>query len=175
MQSPVATSASGAEGDRPVFASAVVTPNGEKWWKTDICLLRSVMRSISLLVETALAASAIVANPHVANADRRLEAYREGQCGGTPSGWQKQGSEFGELMTVNLLEVRKDQLVWNHKPVNKRIIRRYIAEMSRLNPLPNIVLVIDPRSSCSEVRAIRAIITSRLHCGSVRARLESHA
>ena len=75
-------------------------------------------------------------------------------------------------MSVNLLEFRRDRQVWNHKPVSKQTVRRYIAEMSRLNPLPNIVLLIDPISTCSEVRAMRAFITARLHCGSENACVE---
>lgn len=130
------------------------------------------MQSVALIVATALSVSALSADLQVAKGDGKIEPYGERQCGGTPSGWQRQGSEFGELMTVNLLEVRQDRAVWNHKPVNKLTLSRYITEMSRLNPLPNFVLVIDPPSSCSEVRAIRAMITAHLPCGSQSACVE---
>jgi hypothetical protein len=120
----------------------------------------------------------IVAALGIAPASGRLQAatkaatYGENQCRPAPQGWQRRGSEFGELMTVNLLEIRHDRLVWNGAPVNRRTLQTYLAESRRLNPAPNIVLVIDQRSTCSEVASVRASISGGLRCGSDHACVE---
>jgi hypothetical protein len=93
------------------------------------------------------------------------EKYGEKQCRPKPKGWQTHGSEFGELMTVNLLEVRDSRLFWNNAVLNTQTLRRYLTEVRRLNPMPNMVLVVSPQALCSEVHSMRRMISSNLQCG----------
>jgi hypothetical protein len=93
------------------------------------------------------------------------EKYSEKECRPAPKNWQKQGSEFGELMTVNLLEISGSQLFWNKVAIDTQTLRRYLIEVRRLNPKPNVVLVVEPQVRCSEVLALRRLISSNLHCG----------
>lgn len=93
------------------------------------------------------------------------EKYGEKQCRPTPTGWQKHGSEFGELMTINLLEARDTRLFWNKAALNAQTLRRYLTEVRRLNPMPNMVLVVSPKALCSDVNTLRQMISSNLQCG----------
>ncbi|WP_371422565.1 hypothetical protein [Tardiphaga sp.] len=98
--------------------------------------------------------------------------YGEKQCRPTPKGWQKHGSEFGELMTVNLLEARDGRLFWNKAALSTQTLRRYLTEVRRLNPMPNMVLVVSPHALCSEVNSLRRLISSNLQCGAGNACVE---
>jgi hypothetical protein len=93
------------------------------------------------------------------------ERYSEKECRPAPKNWQKHGSEFGELMTVNLLEISGTRLFWNKVPIDTQTLRSYLIEVRRLNPKPNVVLVVEPQVRCSEVLTLRRLISSNLQCG----------
>jgi hypothetical protein len=93
------------------------------------------------------------------------EKYSEKECRPAPKNWQKQGGEFGELMTVNLLELSGSRLFWNKVAIDTQTLRRYLIEVQRLNPKPSVVLVVEPQVRCSEVLALRRLSSSNLQCG----------
>ncbi len=91
--------------------------------------------------------------------------YALDRCGGTPAGWQAQGSEFGELMSHNLLQVGSKGLKWNRVPVSGTVLRTYLGAVSSLNPAPALVVIFEPDGDCRAVAGIRRAIETRLSCG----------
>lgn len=92
------------------------------------------------------------------------QKWFEQRCQPLPTGWRKQGCEFGELATVNLLEVRHDRLFWNGDLIDERALRDYIARSLRLSPSPGIALVVDPASSRKQASSIRRTVAHRFGC-----------
>lgn len=113
-----------------------------------------------------VAAVAIGSGSDPLQAAKKAATYGENQCRPAPQGWKRRGTEFGELLTFNLLEVRHNRLIWNGTPIKRQILQTYLIESRRLNPVPNITLVIDQRSTCLEVASARAAISAGPRCGS---------
>ncbi len=90
--------------------------------------------------------------------------YGARQCKPTPRGWQRQGSEFGELMIFNRLEVSRARMIWNDKPISPRVLTGYLKE-ARGMPSIGMQLVIDPSALCTEVEAARRAISMHVPCG----------
>jgi hypothetical protein len=113
-----------------------------------------------------VAAVAMGAGSDPIQAATKGATYGENQCRPAPRGWQRRGSEYGELSTVNLLEVRHDRLVWNGTAVTRRRLQTYLAANRSLSPVPNIALVVDQQSTCSELARVRAAVSASSQCGS---------
>ena len=83
------------------------------------------------------------------------------------NGWRRRGCEFGELATVNLLEMKQDQLVWNGRAISRGILQSYLSQTHRLSPRPGIAFVVDRNSSKRRTAVIRRTIEARVGCGFV--------
>ena len=97
--------------------------------------------------------------------------YGEAKCLPTIGKWQAQGSEFGELMIHNTLDVGERTALWNGVPIDRPSLHRYLREM-RHYPAAAMVVVFQPQTTCSEVAAIRRVISAELECGIRRACVE---
>lgn len=112
--------------------------------------------------------AAAAAMPSVAAAHSGMS--REGQqsfeqrCLPLPNGWRRQGCEFGELATVNLLEMRRERLVWNDHAISLKTLERYLRQTHRLSPRPGIALVVDAASSKRRAAIIRQTIKAHVGC-----------
>lgn len=87
----------------------------------------------------------------------------EQRCRPLPTGWRKQGCEFGELATVNLLEVRHGRLFWNGDLIDEQTLRHFIARSRRLSPSPGIAFVVDAASR-KQASSIRRTVARRFGC-----------
>lgn len=88
-------------------------------------------------------------------------------CHPSPSGWQRQGCEFGELATVNLLEIRDNQLFWNGKLTSDETVFDYLEDNAQLDPRPGIAFVVDLASDRDRVAAIRRAVGERYRCSTL--------
>jgi hypothetical protein len=106
---------------------------------------------------------------HAANRNSVGATYANGRCGGSPKNWQPQGSEFGELMSRNVIGVESGELRWNGSIIGPKTLRRYLTDFPKLDPRPNLVVVFDPQTDCSTVEAVRREVTQSASCGEASA------
>jgi hypothetical protein len=121
---------------------------------------------MSVLVIASLIAAAAVPSipdgrPGTTGDGRQASAQR---CLPLPNGWRRQGCEFGELATVTLLEMRRDLLIWNHRPIGRKTLQNYLAQTRRLSPRPGIAFVVDAPSSKRKTAILRRTIEARFGC-----------
>ena len=55
-------------------------------------------------------------------------------------------------------------VLWNKGAISDVQLRKYMDEVSRLNPVPQVVLEVSPSASCDRVTAIRAIMDAAPMC-----------
>jgi hypothetical protein len=89
--------------------------------------------------------------------------YGDGLCGGRPS-WSVAGSEGGELMTYNRLQVTPAETLWNGVAVSRATLNDYLGQIRALNPRPVTALVPDSAARCNDVEAVRRVMEVRLQC-----------
>ncbi|MDF7776503.1 hypothetical protein P1X14_14705 [Sphingomonas sp. AOB5] len=95
----------------------------------------------------------------------RPESYAERRCGGVPSAWGEPGSENGELMQFNRLDVSDSGLRWNDKAIDRAAMHRNLDAVAAIGlPLPLTVIVVADATGCSTVASVRSEIDARLHC-----------
>jgi hypothetical protein len=111
------------------------------------------------------AAVAVCAGSAPLSAAQKTATYSANECRPAPQGWQRQGSEFGELLQINVLEFRQHRLRWNGFPASRKSVLRLLVKVRRFDPPPGMVLVLHSDATCTEVAAIRKLIAARLHCG----------
>lgn len=122
-----------------------------------------VLPLVSLIAAAAAAAMPSVAAARPGMTQERQESFEQ-RCLPLPNGWRRQGCEFGELATVNLLEVRREKLVWNDRVIRRKTLQTYLITTHRFSPRPGIALVVDAASSKRWVEVIRRTIEQRLGC-----------
>jgi hypothetical protein len=108
--------------------------------------------------------AAATASPGHYTAPIRAEHQQrfEKGCLPLPNGWRRQGCEFGELATVNLLEMRNNRLVWNGRAISCDTLQRYLLQTHRLLPRPGLAFVVDAASSKQAAAVTRKIINSQV-------------
>jgi len=94
-------------------------------------------------------------------------SYAEDKCGGQPS-WSATGSESGELMTYNHLEVTPSAILWNGVAISRATLSDYLVQIRALNPRPVTALVPSSNANCNEVEAVRKVMEDRLRCSAER-------
>jgi hypothetical protein len=120
-----------------------------------------VLALVSLIAAAAAMPSVAAAHPGMT---RDGQQSFEQRCLPLPNGWRRQGCEFGELATVNLLEVRRERLVWNGRAISLKTLQSYLRQTHRLSPRPGIALVVDAASSKRKAAIIRQTIEARVGC-----------
>lgn len=103
--------------------------------------------------------------------DQLSLSYSVNRCGGAPSGWSRQGSEYGELASHNAIVVGPASLRWNGVGVSTATLREYLESLKNFRPL-NIQVVFKDQTKCRTVNEVRALVTYNLQCGSVLACVE---
>jgi hypothetical protein len=119
-----------------------------------------------LVLASMIATSAAIPRspePHLDTTRGGRQSFEQ-RCLPLPNGWRRQGCEFGELATVNLLEMRHDQLVWNGRAISREILQEYLLQSHRLFPRPGIAFVVDASSSERRAKIIRQTIEARIDC-----------
>jgi hypothetical protein len=111
-------------------------------------------------------------NGSQAQPERRSSTYNVSRCGGAPSNWSPHGSEFGELMAHNTLEVGPASVRWNGIAISAATAKEYLGDMNQLNPHVNIQVVFDELTDCNVVQQTRALVSDNLHCGPTEACVE---
>ena len=91
--------------------------------------------------------------------------YSSHRCGGSPVGWSRQGTEFGELLYQNRIDVSRHFIRWNGRPVTAARLSLLLSEARHLNPRPGLDVVFRGDVDCRKVQMIREDVTSRLACG----------
>ena len=118
-----------------------------------------------------IVASVAASGPQAQSLTNEKPNYGARQCKPTPRGWQRQGSEFGELMIFNRLEVSRARIIWNDKPISPQVLTSYLKEAEGI-PSIGMQLVIGPSALCTEVEVARRAISTHLPCGYDRACVE---
>ena len=121
--------------------------------------------SVLVLASMIATAAAIPTSPepHLGTTRGGRQSFEQ-RCLPLPNGWRRQGCEFGELATVNLLEMRHDQLVWNGRTISRKTLQKYLLQSHRLSPRPGIAFVVDAASSERRATMIRQTIEARINC-----------
>jgi hypothetical protein len=90
--------------------------------------------------------------------------YALNRCGGPPASWRAQGSEFGELMTSNRLQVGAKGLEWNQTRISGETLRTYLSALSALHSGSGLSVIFEPAADCRAVADVRRAIETRLSC-----------
>jgi hypothetical protein len=121
----------------------------------------TILDIVSLIAAVAAPPSVPKAHPGTTGDGKK---WFEQRCLPHPNGWRRQGCEFGELATVNLLEIRHDRLIWNNRAISRKTLQNYLRQTHRLSPRPGIALVVYAASSKRMVATIRRTIEARVGC-----------
>lgn len=101
--------------------------------------------------------------------------YGQSRCAPVPANRARQGSEFGELMSRNVLAVDQRALQWNGVPITRPTLKEYLGDLRALSPGPALVIVFDPTTSCDVVETVRRTIAGEKLCGSLSVCVEYSA
>ena len=93
----------------------------------------------------------------------KAASYAEGMCGGRPS-WAAPGSESGELMTYNHVQVTQSGTLWNGVAIDRATLNYYLEQVRALSPQPITALVPDSKAKCDDVESVRRTMETRLRC-----------
>ena len=102
-----------------------------------------------------------------AEANPNYQRYGQNKCLPFEPNWLPQGSQFGELMWFNALNVKPTGLTWNEHRVSEISFQQKIAKAGRM-PFGGFVFIVDLSAPCTKVDALRRIITRTLKCGAHR-------
>ena len=92
------------------------------------------------------------------------QTYASG-CGPLPSGWITPRQGRGVLSTLSVISVKGDKAInWNGKSISKTVLKRYLAQTSRLNPIPVTQIKFAPGVDCATVKRLRALMAKNLDC-----------
>lgn len=79
--------------------------------------------------------------------------------------WGREKDGVGHLRIVQPVYVGSDgSILWNKVAISSTTLRRYMTQMSSMNPEPQMVLDVSPAAACSRVEAIRAIMNASPLC-----------
>ncbi len=111
--------------------------------------------SISGLIVAALALGAC----GKADEEKAVDGLYLANCAKPMDGWGTEVDGVGHLMIVVSGALSPDGHVrFNRKSVTDRELAETLAEVSRLNPLPQLVLEVDPLTPCSRVKEVRSLM-----------------
>lgn len=86
-------------------------------------------------------------------------------CSRPREGWGQERDGIGHLRVVQPIGVRADGAIrWNGAVIPDAVLRRYMAQMSAMNPEPQAVLEIAPTAPCERVQIVRAIMAAAPLC-----------
>ena len=131
-------------------------------WKADIVALAFVGHQSCVRTRRFFVASALALV--LANCSKPPQTY-SAACSIPLSNWKTEKDGIGHLLPVMPVYVGSDGTVlWTKDTISDEQLRTNMLEVSKLNPVPQIVLEISPSASCGRVRAIRAIMDAAPVC-----------
>ena len=102
--------------------------------------------------------------PLASGCDRALETYAA-DCSTPLPHWGREKDGVGHLRLVQPVYLGSDgSILWNKAIISDTMLRRYMSQMSIMNPEPQAVLDVAPAAACNRVRAVRAIMNAAPMC-----------
>ena len=96
--------------------------------------------------------------------DKAPETY-SAACSTPLSNWRTEKDGIGHLLPVMPVYVGSDgTILWNENTISDAQVHSFMAQASKLNPVPQVVLEVSPSTPCSRVRSIRAIMDAAPMC-----------
>lgn len=96
--------------------------------------------------------------------DQSLETYAA-NCSTPLKNWGREKDGIGHLRKVQPIYLAADgSTLWNTEVISDATLQRNIAELSDLNPEPQIVVEIAPAALCHRVETVRAILNASPLC-----------
>lgn len=87
------------------------------------------------------------------------------QCGTRLPGWRQPSDGYGVLALTNKVRVLRDGTInWNGKSITRAELAEYSAIVPDMNPIPFMILDIEPGAPCSDVMETRQIIDDKAKC-----------
>jgi hypothetical protein len=79
--------------------------------------------------------------------------------------WGREKDGVGHLRVVQPVYIGSDgSILWNKDIISDATLRRYMFQMSGMNPKPQPVLDVSPAAACDRVEAVRAIMDAAPMC-----------
>jgi hypothetical protein len=79
--------------------------------------------------------------------------------------WGREKDGLSHLRIVQPIYIGSDgSTLWNKVIISDATLQRYMAQVSVMNPEPQVVLDIAPSASCKRVKSVRAIIDAAPLC-----------
>ena len=116
------------------------------------------------LILLSLLAAASCKDRHEITSTKKTAIFKADLCGGYPKGWRPLGSESGEFVVYNELNLGVSGVRWNGASIDDSTLRNYLIRIQDFTPTPVTALVIDDTVSCLRVDRIRAIMNEFGHC-----------
>lgn len=86
-------------------------------------------------------------------------------CSAPLAHWGREKDGVGHLRVVQPVYIGSDgSILWNKAVISDTTLRRYMSQMSSMNPEPQAVLDVSPSAACSRVGAVRAIMDAAPMC-----------
>lgn len=86
-------------------------------------------------------------------------------CSTPLSKWGTEKIGIGHLVPVMPVYIGSDgTILWGKNAISDAQLRKYMMDVSGLNPVPQVVLEVSPSTSCDRVRAIRSIMDAAPIC-----------
>jgi hypothetical protein len=86
-------------------------------------------------------------------------------CSAPLSHWATEKNGIGHHLPVMPVYVGSDGTVlWNKSAISDAQLRKYMVDLSTMNPVPQVILEVSPSTSCDRVRAIRLIMDAAPMC-----------
>jgi biopolymer transport protein ExbD len=86
-------------------------------------------------------------------------------CSTPHAHWGREKDGIGHLRTVQPIYIGADgSTLWNRVAISDATLRRYMAQMSSMNPEPQAVLDVAPAVDCDRVEAVRTIMDAAPLC-----------
>lgn len=79
--------------------------------------------------------------------------------------WGREKNGIGHLRTVQPIYIASDgSILWNQEAISDATLRRYMAQMSVMNPEPQAILDVAPAAACDRVEMVRTIMDAAPLC-----------
>ena len=86
-------------------------------------------------------------------------------CSTPPAHWGREKDGIGHLRTVQPIYIGADgSTLWNKIVISDATLRRYMTQMSGMNPTPQAVLDVAPAAACDRVEVVRTIMEAAPLC-----------
>lgn len=103
--------------------------------------------------------------PIVASGCHRAPTTYAANCSTPHDHWGREKDGVGHLRVVQPIYIGTDgSILWKKAVISDAMLRRYMSQMSTMNPEPQAVLVVSPSAACKRVEAVRSIMDAASMC-----------